>query len=153
LNFKNKKLLIEAFVMSILRYSCGIYGSTSPGLIERLQKLQNKAVKVLFTNGSVLKKRTTQIFKECNIFTIKQMIVYTILTQNYFNSNFKNPVSRNVRNNTKWLTEPTWRNSYGKRGLKYLIPATFNSLPSKLRFLSNINKVKRELKKWLLGQT
>jgi hypothetical protein len=149
LNCKNKKLVYESCIMSITRYACSIYGTTSNGLIERLQKLHNKAVKVLFKNDRT-KKQTTEIFREHQILTIKQLVDYTIIAQNYFETNFKLPVERKVRNNNNWLVEPKWRNSYGKRGLSYLIPHLFNKLPAELRNLNTKQSVKREIKSWII---
>jgi hypothetical protein len=147
LNWKNKKLIYEACILSNIRYGCVIYGTTSSGLIDRLQKLLNKAAKILFRNERN-KKATNEILRENKIFTIDQIINYTILIKNYFNETFKTPIKRCVRNNNNWLIEPRWNNSYGKRGNNYLIPHIFNKLPTTLRYIKNVNTVKTGVKKW-----
>jgi hypothetical protein len=150
LNDRNKRQLFESLVMSISRYACCIYGTTSQGLVERVQKIHNKAVKVLFNDGYSNKNSAT-IFAEQKILTFKQMIIYTILTQNYHKPDYKNLIKRPIRNNHNWLIEPVWRNSYGKRNFEYLIPHTFNLLPEELRKIVHKQKVNKGIKHWLLN--
>jgi hypothetical protein len=150
LNVNNKKLIFEAMVMSLTRYANTIYGSTSVNLIARVQKVINKAIKVLFNNDRT-KKRTQLLYEELKIMNVKQSIIYTNLTQNYFKTDFKIKKSRNVRKDNNWLVEPMWRNSYGKRGMAFQIPHQFNKLPTELRNLTSIYKVRKEIKKWLIN--
>ena len=57
---QNKLLIYETCVTSIVRYACTIYGTTSKGLIDRIQKLLNKAAKVLFM--AITAQNAQQIF-------------------------------------------------------------------------------------------
>lgn len=45
---KSKLALFEAWIMSHIRYGCTIYGFTTTGYVTRLQKILNKALKILF---------------------------------------------------------------------------------------------------------
>lgn len=148
LNNKNKRQLFESIILSVSRYACNIYGTTSCGLIDRIQILHNKAIKVLF-NCNHKYKHASEIYKEQKLLTFRQIMEYNILTQNYFKPNFKIPNSRAIRNNNYWLKLPIWRNSYGKRGQVYTIPQTFNKLPSHLREIQNVNSVKKLIKNWI----
>jgi len=149
LNVKNKRQIFEALIMSICRYGCTIYGTTSNGLIKRIQQILNKAIKVLFNQDRQIKKTNT-ILKEQKILTFKQMMDYATLIHNYNKSTFKIPISRQIRHNNNWLLEPFCRNSYGKRNQAFVIPHTFNKLPTHLRKFTNIYKAKKEIKKWLI---
>lgn len=151
LDNKNKHQLVEALVMSVCRYACCIYGTTSLSLIQRMQSVQNKAAKVLF-NNSHSKKNTKTIFKEEKLLTIKQLINYTTITQNYFKPEFKKPTTRPIRNNNNWLIEPSYTNSYGKRNQTYQIPHIFNKLPAEMRKCKKYT-FKTEIKKWVLNCT
>jgi hypothetical protein len=138
--------------MSNTRYANTIFGSTSGNLIDRIQKIHNKAVKILFKNSSNMSKHTTELYKDIKMLNVKQLISYSILTQNFNKAEFKIPVERGVRNNNKWLKEPTWRNSYGRRGLKYQVPYQFNKLPADLRNIKSIYIFKKQVKQWLINQ-
>jgi hypothetical protein len=148
LSIKTKQILFESWVLSQIRYSCAIYGSTTDGKIERLQKIQNKAIKVLFDPTN--RNSSTKIHKENNILKVKQMIEYYILTKNYYSNEFKIPLLRSVRNSNNWLIEPLWRNSYGKRSQSYMVPRLFNKLPTTLRKVNKKHVMKKEIKKWLI---
>ena len=138
--------------MSICRYACGIYGTTSLSLIiQRLESLQNKAIKVLF-NNAYPNKNVEIIQQENKILNIKQMINYTLITQNYYKAEYKKAICRPVRNNNNWLMEPLCVNSYRKRNLSYLIPHIFNKLPLELRNCKKY-KLKKEIRKWIMKST
>ena len=66
LNAKTKKILYESWVESIIRYGIELFGFTSNYLIERMQKIQNKIIKVLFAEKekNTEKKATCKIYKE-----------------------------------------------------------------------------------------
>jgi hypothetical protein len=151
LSMANKKLLFEAIIMSITRYGITVFGTTSVNLIDRIQKIHNKAIKILFKNERT-RKSTKDLYKDLKLLTVKQTMVYTILTQHYNTTEFKIPVDRCVRNNNNWLKLPSWRNSYGKRGLAYQIPYLFNKLPAELRNMSSKYKVKGIIKNWLVNE-
>jgi hypothetical protein len=147
LNCSTKKCLYEAWILSKVRYACTIYGLTSKGLVDRLQKVLNKALKVLYNNDSQL--RSSEIRKKYNLFDIKQIIKFTVIRSNYFSNKFKIDVLRAARCNNNWLQTPIWNNSYGKRTRHYVIPQMFNMLPRELRNLKTNHAVKKEVKKWI----
>jgi hypothetical protein len=150
LNTKNKKSLFDAWIMSQITYGCSVYGTTTDGYIERLQKIQNKAVKVLFD----LKELSASNFmKAHSILNVKQAIDYQIITKNYFNCAFKIPILRNVRSANDYLKIPAWRNSYGKRTQAYRIPSAFNKLPLALRNIDKLGEMKYKMKSWIISNT
>ena len=121
--------------MSKLRYCCSIYGSTTETRIDRLQKIQNKTIKVLFASNL----KTDEIYKAHKITSIKQMVEYQIITQNYFKQTHKKQIVRATRNCKEWLVVPISRNSYGKRNQGYMIPHIFNKILTYLRSLNGIS--------------
>ena len=140
--------LFNAWIMSIMKYGCSIYGSTTKSTLERLQKLQNKAVKVLF--GHYTNKSTSQLYSENGIFTLNQLYTYEHITRNYFSNKHKIFNERNSRANNNWIKLPLWRNSYGKRNQDFVIPWIFNKIPLLLRNVQTVCKMKYEIKKWVL---
>lgn len=148
LNNNAKKNLFECWVNSIIRYGCGIYGYTTSGYVEKLQKLQNKAMKVLFRKK--IKHNTEMLYKENKIMTVKQLIKNCVIQRNYFKNEFKEKITRSRRDMTCWLKVPAWRNSYGKRGKCYIVPTEFNTIPVNLRNIRNPTEMKRKIKNWIL---
>lgn len=141
-------MIFEALITSQYTYGLAIYGTTSHSLINQLQKILNKALKTLFNNET--KHTTKEIQKEYEIMNVEQTLTWHYITKHYSCNEHKITLTRSIRNNNNWLKFPKWRNSYGKRGMAYQIPLHFNKIPSELRHMQNPNKIKKEVKKWLL---
>jgi hypothetical protein len=154
LNTHQKKIVYEAWIGSLLRYGLEIYGNTSEYLINRLQTIQNKFVKVMFGNKYNENKRTKQIFKEKNILKIKELHSFIIITKNYFRNKYK-ITSKNVnrlREGKRRYEVPKWNNLYGKRRQLWYIPELFNDLPQELLNHVKLGDLKLALKKYLIGK-
>ena len=59
---------------------------------------------------------------------------------------------RELRNNINILTVPFFRTTRGQKSVFYLTPSIWNSLPSDLRQINNINSFKHQLKSYLINQ-
>ena len=77
LNLENKKGVYFAWVESHLRYGIELYGFTSEENINRLQKIQNKIIKILFKNNEA--QPTNELYKELKILNIKGLRNYVVL--------------------------------------------------------------------------
>jgi hypothetical protein len=147
LNISTKKALFESWINSIIRYGCSIYGTTTSGFINKLQKIQNKALKALF--GKQTGQSSNMIYEKYKIMTTKQLIKNCVIKRNYFLNEYKIVNNRNVRKCSEWLRVPIWRNSYGKRGQTYVIPAIFNMIPLELRCIARKSEMSRKIKEWI----
>jgi len=151
LNNKNKKLLYDAWIESTLRYGIEIYGFATEYLIERLQKVQNKMVKILFGNGI---KHTEELYKEYKILKVIELRDYIIITNNYFSKTFKvtklDKIER-LRRNTTTYEMPRWRNKHGRRIKAWYIPNLFNKIPPKMLQLTSAKEMKKIIKGYCLN--
>lgn len=146
LNSKNKKIIYEAWVASHLRYALEIYGFASDYLIDKLQKLQNKIVKLLFGSKS---KKTSESYNENKILKIRQMRDYMVVIRNYYVNKFKNcnkDKKSKLRAQSQSFEIPRWRNKYGQRNKRWYIPTIFNKLPKTALNYQNLNELKVNLK-------
>jgi hypothetical protein len=153
LNNKMKALVFDALVTSQIRYGIEIYGFGPNHLIDRLQKTQNKLVKILFASKYKYKSAKT-LFKEFQILTIYKLRDYVVITNNYFNDVFKVKDSRKVnymREKTIRYYVPMIKNNFGMRCENYYVPRTFNALPDTLINLPTFHQVKRATKDWLIN--
>lgn len=153
LDIKNKKIVYEAWVSSQLRYGIEIYGFASEYLIERLQKIQNKIIKMLFKTGN---KTTKQLYQEHQIFRVTQLRDFLIITKNYYINKHKNyDVGKQIRlrDKSQRFQIPKWNNKYGLRNKRFYIPSIFNKLPKQLLTYQSIRELKTQLKKELIKQT
>ena len=60
-----------------------MYGWAKLKEINRLQKVQNKLVNILF--GSKSCNSATQLYKNTGILKIKQLLEYTVIVKNFYN--------------------------------------------------------------------
>lgn len=152
LNNKNKRILYNAWIESQLRYGIEVFGFATDYIINRLQKLQNKIVKVLFGNN---KDSTKQTYKKNEILTISKLRDLIIIKNNYFLNNHKKCTSEKqtrLRAKSLRFEIPKWENKYGLRIQRFYVPKIFNRLPKELLMHSNIKNLKPELKKFLLNE-
>jgi hypothetical protein len=146
-----KKLIYESFVLSAIRYACTIYGSTTENYISRLQKTLNKAIKALFEDGKK-KLSTKDIIYKFDLLNFAKIYRFSIITTFFFEKEFQIPTLRPIRNNTAWLQIPTWRNSYGRRSLNFIIPTILNEIPLNVRRELTVSNIKKKIKIWLTKQ-
>jgi len=153
LNNKQKKIIYDAWIGSILRYGTEIYGHASEYLINRLQKIQNKLIKILFGNGK--KYKTHILFKKNRIMNIKEIKDFAILSKYYFNNKYKNYTSchSRIRGGNRKFRLPQWRNQYGKRRREWYIPEIFNDVSENMLKLTSIMEFKREFTNNIFKET
>jgi hypothetical protein len=149
LSYKNKKLIYDAWIESLLRYSIEIYGNSSVTCLTKLQKLQNKVVRTLFKTNSNMKVST--LMKHYKLMNINSLYKYVVLLKYYFITDKKftevNQIS-NLRHER--LKLPLWRNNYGKMNKTYYINFLYNQLPCHLHGITSFNQLKIGLKTHLI---
>lgn len=152
LNTKNKRILYYAWIESQLRYGIEVYGLASEYIINRLQHLQNKIVKVMFGNKFT---KTQDIYKTEKILTVLKLRDQIIITKNYFDKKHKNynaEKHKRLRQNSVRYELPRWSNKYGLRNKNFYIPMIFNRLTQELSNQVSIEKLKPELKNFLINE-
>lgn len=115
-------------------------------MIDRLQKVQNKIIKILFGNGL---KKTSELYKENKILKIIELRDYIIITTNYYSNKFKNcNLNRKgrLRNNKPTYEIPRWNNKYGQRNKGWYIPNIFNKVPKNMLNFTTVKELKLKLK-------
>jgi hypothetical protein len=152
LDIKNKKNLYFAWVESLLRYGIEIYGQAAESHIERIQKLQNKIIKILFKSNQS-NCSTKDIYYKYKLLNVRQLRDFVIISNNYYSENFKNTCpdkTKKFRQSTYRYEVPFAQNEYGKHTRNYTIPKLFNKIPTKLLNITKIGRVKKELRLYLL---
>ena len=152
LNNRNKRILYYSWVESIIRYGLGIYGHANKTQIDRIQKVQNKIVKILFRHSNTIS--SNEIFKTQNLLNVRALRDHIIISENYFKSEFKQVTTNKaqlLRQSTYRYNVPFAFNEYGKRCRNYTVPTLFNKLPKKLIELDGLRKAKKEIKLWMVN--
>ena len=151
LNIKNKKVIYDSWVKAHLLYGLEIYGWAKNKEIKKIQKLQNKIVKILFSNRAF--NSTSEIFKKTGILRIKELQKYLIIIKNFYR--MKNKREEKIRNktyetkNTNILQVMT-KNKFGERKQDFYIPKIFSDLPDFIWELEKIGEIKKKVRSWIL---
>ena len=158
------KTLICALVLSRLDYCNALLAGCPDYLIEKIQKVQNSAARLVFK----AKKRdhVTPLLKDLHWLPIQQRIKYKLSTLcfNYFSatapayiSDLLTPYapSRLLRSSSDYrvLCIPqTDKKTYGHRTFAYTAATQWNSLPSHLRHSDTVHTFKKALKTHLFKE-
>ena len=138
--------VVNALVLLHVRYCLAVYGNGSENNIQRLQKLQNFALRVVSGRRKfdhILDVRedlgwptARQLYRQHSLSMLHKIIItgepQALASQVQTSSSLR---SRSTRQDTD-LALPRVRTESGKRRLLYSIVQLYNSLPFELRSLS-----------------
>ena len=154
LSQQNLETFVHAFISSHLDYCNIIYLGLSRKLINKLQKLQNAAIRLIFKVRA--RHPVSSLFRNLHWLNIEQRVVFKVLLVVYKCINGLAPdVLKSlitVRNTETLILKQTYFNNtkFGKRAFVYYAPKYWNSLPLNIRLVSDINCFKTSLKSYLL---
>ena len=164
LNQSAAATLMSALVLSHLDYCNSLFASVSQSQIDRLQRSQNHAARV------VMKKRmrdhVTPLLRELHWLPVKLRSQFKIATLAYrhFDDSLpeylkttlvKRKYTKAIRSATvKRLDPPKKPNlkTIGGRSFSHVAPQVWNSLPANLRALPSLSEFRTQLKTYLFGQ-
>ena len=145
-----------------LTYANIIWGNNYNTIIDKIQILQNKSVRLVFKGNTYLDTNNLfekfKILKMVNIYQQQASIfifkhIHYLLPTIFYITNFlelhKDSTTRNLRNNRD-LYIPYAHTNTRLFTIKYSGPRIWNSLPAELRSIINIIHFKKNLKKFLL---
>ena len=155
-------MVVQSLAVSILNYCLKIWGSTSKQQLQRIQRLQNFAAKVI--DGKAKKyDHATPILNSLQWLTIKQKIdfdlcvlifkiLYNLIPPWLFNLiRVGDRRNRQTRFNNDLFVSRT-NTDLGSRAFVVRGPSVWNKLPNHLKAITNINSFKLNLKKYLLAE-
>ena len=110
LSKENKKIIYFAWVESHLRYAINCYAFASDYNIKRLQKVQNKIIKLLFKKN--INEKVEDLYIKNEILPIKALRNYILIVKNYYLGNAKKIINyeKNLRERIRNMIIPRWNN-------------------------------------------
>ena len=138
-------------------YCNEVWGNCNKGLSDKLQKLQNRAARILMSAGC--DSNLDDLFwalgwrKLCHQrLDKKSVMMYKTLngmTPEYLRSSFvfRNNLNYHLRNTENTLTLPQPRTDYLKKSFSYSGAQLWNSLPIELRQATSLNDFKTKLRR------
>ena len=148
--------LTHSVISSKLDYCNVILFGLDPSLIEKLQKVQNAAARLIYK----LPKRSSisEVIRKLHWLRVEQRCVYKILLIVYKRFSHTCPSFLcsllEISNlETRELKCTYYYTKYGKRAFRYTAPRLWNELPSALKNEESINTFKKGLKTYLFENT
>ena len=157
-SFKNRKMIAEGLIMSKLSYLIPLWAGCESYLMQALQKIQNKAARVV-TRSDL---STAGHLSQCGWLSVQQLavyqtciLVYKVLenkSPNYLYSMFTTDYNCNTRQAAR--KEIRQDSSKPKLGLTtdsfgWRARSQYNKLPAEIRKLETLKKFKTNLWKWI----
>ena len=158
-SFKDRKMIANGIVLSKLIYLIQLWGGTSNFLIKILQKLQNKAARIVTKMDKYTPIKT--LLLQCGWLSIKQLVQYHSLLQIYKTKKNQRPgflherLSMNCRYKTRLIatqgikTDNSIKSDLAKQNFTYFAIKTWNDLPPHIRQSNNLNPFKKDVKSWV----
>ena len=143
--------MYNALVMPYFNYCGAVLGNINKGLADKLQKLQNRAARILtFSNYDV---RSSVLLERLEYVRLKQLAVtmYKILNNlspSYLRrifTNTSNVLSHNLRNSELNYYVPRPRTESAKGSLHYRGSVLWNKISSEIRKLPSLNVIKTSI--------
>lgn len=160
---KNKINLFYAYIYSKINYGIEVYGAASKSQINKIQRLQNKAIKILFnvdyfTPTIDLHKRF-EIPLVTDIYKISLLKVAHKHQNNQLPAVFDNFLIKNNQihtYNTRQISNLhiscTLKHSKLKNNISHHISHLWNDIPNNIKNIKNNNKFGKNLKKYFIKQ-
>ncbi|KAK7101509.1 hypothetical protein V1264_019884 [Littorina saxatilis] len=152
------KTLLCAFVLSRLDYCNSILSGSPNYIIEKLQRVQNHAARLIFRSSK--HDHITPLLQTLHWLPVQQRIQFKISTLCFRNFDLSSPSylsdlldvyspSRSLRSSadTRLFRIPSARTkTYGQRTFSYQAPSIWNQLPHSLRHSTSMQSFKTSLK-------
>ena len=152
--------LVHAFVTSRLDFCISVLYGLPSYLIERLQRVQNSAARVVTLTGK--NEHITPVLYGLHWLPVKQRIMYKLLVLTFKARNdlalkYKSDLiniyvpKRNIWSvSNQQLVQPACNlHTHGSRAFSYASPFMWNSIPHEIRSSSSVSSFKRQIKTYL----
>ena len=158
-SFKVRKMIGNGIFMSKIVYLIQLWGGCSNFLLKILQKLQNKAARII--TKSDWNTKIEILLNQCGWLSIRQLVSYHSLLQVYKTKQNQKPeyfykkFSKNFPYRTRFATgsrikqDELVNSELGKSNFTYRAVFEWNELPTEIRQIPKLGKFKKELKQWI----
>lgn len=148
LSIPQLKKLYFALIEPHLSYGITAWGGATNNHIDRLEKAQKWAIKIIYNKP--LKYPTEMLYAESEIFDLRQLYCFVILVKQQMRKAVTEPYhSYNIRNIINTVEVPKVEKTITQRSFHYLGPKIYNCLPEGIRAITLLSKFKKEVRKWI----
>ena len=158
-NFKTRKMIANGIVLSKLIYLIQLWGSCNQYLLNTLQKLQNRAARLVTRKNIYTPVR--DLLKQCGWLSVKQLVVYHDLLLVYKTMSTKRPshlfnkfsqscgIRTRVTGTAGIMENGKINSEFGKKKFSYRAVKQWNELPPSVRLSPTLSTFKLSIRKWI----
>ena len=159
LTYEQLRTVVYACVLTKLDYCNSLYFGINANLLNKLQLVQNSAVRLLRKKGGFNNLSTHDCIRKCHWLPIRERIIFkTCLIVHKCLLGvaplyLQNMIKINSSNRTRYLVQPLFRTSFAERSFSRIGPKLWNLLPLSIRGEENTDIFKRLLKTFLFDHS
>ena len=156
LNEQQLKTLVSTLVFSKLDYCNSLYFGLNAQSINKLQVVQNSALRVIYGINRYDRISVTPLFTRLHWLKIRERIIFKLLLIIYKclmvqePYDLRNMLQLSLSDRTKKLASKRSVGTYGNRSFSVAAPKLWNALPQHIREEPTITKYKKLLKSYLM---
>ena len=152
LSQKQAEALVHSVISSRLDYCNSVFYGINKGTLDKLQKLQNAAARLIARQKK--RKSIRPFMRSLHWLRVEERIIFKVLLMTYKCLNNIAPVNlasllKPNRQNPSLLEIPIFKTNYGRRSFEYIAPCLWNELPTKVTLCKTVENFKSKLKTFL----
>jgi len=162
INDKDKLKLYNAYFHSKLRYGLETFGITSNKNIRKLQRQQNRTLKILFNKD--IRTNTKELHKDLNLLMVKDLrdlCLLQVLHKNIYEKDTSTSSTIQIKQNKSLhlhntrqannLHIPNYKTKQGRNTISYVATQEWNKLPVEIQNNERPHSFKRAVKRYFIN--
>lgn len=146
------KIVYHGYFSSVMSYGVMSWGTASTFHVQRVFKLQKRAIRLMFGLGG--RESCREVFLRERILTLPSVFIYSVSIFTFKHiQDFSTPSHLYPTRNKNNLVLPQHQTNMFRKSIDYLGPVIYNRLPDYIKASPSLQSIKNRLKDFLIENT